>query len=95
MADSTKVRVAGLESSYGSLEDLGVLLSVSFHLQQHRLQLHQAQWTAGKSTAGFSVSFFWPALEANNQAKNRKLKKKFQPNNVPTNNAAIHRKPTG
>ena len=97
MADSTKVRVAVLESSYVSLEDLGVPLSVCLHLQQHRLQLHQAQWTVRKSTAGFSVSFVWPALEANNQvkkAKNRKLKKKFQPNNVPTINAAIHQKPS-
>ena len=43
------------------------------------------------------MSFFWPALEANNQvkkAKNRKLKKIFQPNNVPTMNAAIHQKPS-
>ena len=43
MVETTRVRVAVLESQYVNLGDLGVPLSVCLQLQQLGLQLHEAQ----------------------------------------------------
>ena len=37
-------------------------LPVCMCMQGKGLQLGDAQWTARQSNTGFSVSFFWPAL---------------------------------
>ena len=77
MVETSKIRVTVLESHYVSLEDHGVPLSVCLQLQQLGLQLSQAQWTARHSLGGFSISFFWPALEKNQPVKNsKKLKRR-------------------
>ena len=75
MEKTSKIRVAVLESKYASLVDLGVPLSVSLQLQQLGLQLQQAQWTARHSLGGFSISFFWPALDSSKSKPPRKQKK--------------------
>ncbi len=59
--ETSKIRVAVLESKYASLVDHGVPLSVSLQLQQ--LAAYQAQWTTRHSLGGFSISF-WPALDS-------------------------------
>ena len=69
MVETPRIRVAVLEGQYASLMDQGVPLSVCLHLQQLGLQLQQAQWTARHSLGGFSISFFWPALEKNQPIK--------------------------
>ena len=73
MVETTRIRVAVLESHYASLLDIGVPFSVCLQLQELGLQLNDAQWTARNSTGGFSISFLWPAL-----AKNQPVKKKSQ-----------------
>ena len=79
MEETSKIRVAVLESKYASLVDHGVPLSVSLQLQQLGLQLHQAQWTARHSFGGFSISFFWPALDSSKSRPPRKQKKVKKP----------------
>ena len=76
MVETTRIRVAVLESQYVSLGELGVPLSVCVQLQQLGLQLHEAQWTARHSLGGFSISFFWPALDNQQPAKKKKKSKK-------------------
>ena len=82
--------MAVLESKYASLVDLGVPLSVSLQLQQLGLQLQQAQWTARHSLGGFSISFFWPALDSSKSKPPRKQKKvkktKMKSTAVPVSN---------
>ena len=57
----------------------------------------QAQWTARHFLGGFSISFFWPALEKNQPVKNsKKLKRaKVKPVSKPDSDQAsvIHLKP--
>ena len=69
MVESNTIRVAVLETNYA---DIGVPFSVCVQLQERRLQLHDAQWTARNSTGGFSISFFWPALATNQLVKKNK-----------------------
>ena len=69
MVETSRIRVAVLESKYASLEDHGVPLSVYLQLQQLGLQLNQAQWTARHSLGGFFISFFWPALDLGNKRR--------------------------
>ena len=76
MEETSKIRVAALESKYASLVDLGVPLSVSLQLQQLGLQLQQTQWTARHSLGGFSISFFWPALDSVSLLGSKSLKVK-------------------
>ena len=78
MAANTKVRVAVIDGHYVSLEEHGVPLPVCIQLHQHRLDLHDAQWTARHSTGGFSVSFFWPTLNNSKPVKStiKKRRKK-------------------
>ena len=63
MVETSSIRVEVLEGHYASLEDHGVPVSLLLQLQQLGLQLQWAQWTARHSPGGFSISFFWPALE--------------------------------
>lgn len=63
MVETAKTKIAVLESPYSGLEDLGIPPSVCLQLQQLGLQLDNAQWTARHSLVGFSISFFWVALE--------------------------------
>ena len=72
--------MAVLESQYASLGDYGVPLSVCLQLQQLGLQLHEAQWTARHSLGGFSISFFWPALDNQQPAKKKQKSKKSKVN---------------
>ena len=51
-----------LESPYTLLQKSGIPLPVCICMQGKGLQLGDAQWTARQSTGGFSVTFFWPAL---------------------------------
>ena len=78
MVETPRIRVAVLEGQYACLVDQGVPFSVRLRLQQLGLQLNQAQWTARNSLGGFSIAFFWPALEKNPQPtkKLKKMKKK-------------------
>ena len=73
MVETTRIRVAVLESHYASLLDIGIPFFVCLQLQELGLQLNDAQWTARNSIGGFSISFFLPAL-----AKNQPVKKKTQ-----------------
>ena len=43
-----------------SLQEAGLPLAVCIQLQECKLSLEQAQWTAKQTTSGFSVSLFWP-----------------------------------
>ena len=76
MVETTRIRVAVLESQYASLVDLGVPLSMCLQLQQLGLQPHEAQWSARHSLGGFSISFFWPALIKKQPPKNKKKRSK-------------------
>ena len=80
MVEATRIRVAVLESQYVSLGDLGVPFSVCLQMQQLGLQLHEAQWTARHSLGGFSISFFWPALDNHQPTKKKKKSKKSKVN---------------
>ena len=75
MVETPRIRVAVLEGQYACLVDQGVPFSVCLRLQQLGLQLNQAQWTARNSLGGFSVAFFWPALEKNHPQPTKKVKK--------------------
>ena len=72
--------------------------SVCLQLQQLGVRLHEAQWTARNSLGGFSISFFWPALERNQSSKKqqkmrRKMNKKSAAaKQVPTQCATIEKK---
>ena len=57
-----EVVVSILESPYTLLQKSGVPLPVCICMQGKGLQLGNAQWTARQSNGGFSVTFFWPAL---------------------------------
>ena len=52
-----------LEGVSASLSALGLPLPVCLQLQLSGLKLSEAMWTAKSSSAGFSVSLFWPSLE--------------------------------
>ena len=62
MADNT-IKVTVLEGVSASLSALGLPLPVCLQLQLSGLKLSEAMWTAKSSSAGFSVSLFWPSLE--------------------------------
>ena len=57
-----EIVVSVLESPYTMLQKSGVPLPVCMCMQGKGLQLGNAQWTARQSNGGFSVTFFWPAL---------------------------------
>ena len=57
-------------------------------MQQLGLQLHEAQWTARHSLGGFSISFFWPALDNHQPAKKKKKSKKSKKSEVNRKNAS-------
>jgi len=58
MAESERILVSALESSYTELKKFGVPLPVCICMQDKGLQLECAQWTARQSSGGYS---FWPA----------------------------------
>ena len=60
------MRVSDLKSKYASLVDLGVPLPISLQLQQPGLH---AQCSI---LDGFSISFFWPALDSSKSKSPRK-----------------------
>ena len=78
------LKAAVLEGQYASLEDHGVPLSVCLQLQQLGVKLHEAQWTARHSLGGFSISFFWPALERNQPFKKQQKMRKSKVNKKST-----------
>ena len=59
-------------------------LSVCLQLQQLGVKLHEAQWTARHSLGGFSISFFWPALERNQPFKKQQKMRKSKVNKKST-----------
>jgi len=61
MAESERILVSALESSYTELKKFGVPLPVCICMQDKGLQLECAQWTARQSSGGFSVTFFRPS----------------------------------
>ena len=66
-----------LEGPFTVLSEVGVPLPVCISMQSKGLQLDKALWTARQSNGGFSVTFFWPALESNSaQDLNTVMKKK-------------------
>ena len=80
MVETTKIRLAVLEGQYASLEDHGVPLSVCLQLQHLGVKLHEAQRTARHSLGGFTISFFWPALERNQPFKKQQKMRKSKVN---------------
>ena len=60
MATSNRIRVSVIEGYYVSLQEAGLPLSVCIQLQECKLSLSHAQWTARQTSSGFSVSLFWP-----------------------------------
>ena len=60
MATSNRIRVSVIEGYYVSLQEAGLPLSVCIQLQECKLSLRHAQWTARQTSSGFSVSLFWP-----------------------------------
>lgn len=94
MVETTRIRVAVLESQYASLEDHGVPLSVCLQLQQLGLQLHESQWTARHSLGGFSISFFWPALDNQQPVKKKKKSKKSKMNRKNASKPTTNQPPT-
>ena len=55
-----KIRVCVVDGLHVDLVKTGVPLSICILLQQHRLLMDSAQWSAKQTATGFSVSFFWP-----------------------------------
>ena len=87
-----RICVSVLESPYSILTEFGVPLPVCICIQNKGLQLDKVLWTARQSNGGFSVTFFWPALEPKSapdlktvpkkrrkRRKRRRQKKKAQP----------------
>ena len=62
MATSNRIRVSVIEGYYLSLQEAGLPLSVCIQLQECKLSLRHAQWTARQTSSGFSVSLFWPGV---------------------------------
>ena len=60
MVMSNRIRVSVIEGYYVSLQEAGLPLSVCIQLQECKLSLRHAQWTARQMSSGFSVSLFWP-----------------------------------
>jgi len=85
MAESGRILVSVLESSYTELKKFGVPLPVCICMQDKGLQLECAQWTARQSSGGFSVTFFWPAPNqeikptAKPSAKKKRRKRRSRP----------------
>ena len=75
MAESAKIFVSIIEGPYTILKECGVPLPVCVSMQDKGLLLGNAQWTARHSNCGFSVSFFWPALESKQVATTTVVKK--------------------
>ena len=75
MADG-RIRVSVLEGSFAGLQGVGIPLPVCIHLQDLRLQLEGAQWTAKQSNTRFSISFFWPFQDRSTVGANLPCKKR-------------------
>ena len=60
MATSNRIRVSVIEGYYVSLQEAGLPLSVFIQLQECKLSLRHARWTARQTSSGFSMSLFWP-----------------------------------
>ena len=74
---AARICVSVLEGPFTVLSEVGVPLPVCISIQSKGLQLDKALWTARQSNGGFSVTFFWPALESNSaQDLNTVVKKK-------------------
>ena len=74
---AARIRVSVLEGPFTVLSEVGVPLPVCISMQSKGLQLDKALWTARQSNGGFSVTFFWPALESNSARDlNTAVKKK-------------------
>ena len=90
-ADGARIHVSVIDGYFAALREVGVPASVCLQLQESKLHLRQAQWTARQTTAGFSVCFFWPVPEAgaNNgsptqQASFKRKKRRRYKKKVPT-----------
>jgi len=85
MAESGRILVSVLESSYTELKKFAVPLPVCICMQDKGLQLECAQWTARQSSGGFSITFFWPAPNqeikptAKPSAKKKRRKRRSRP----------------
>ena len=58
MAEQHSLAVKVLEGVFCNLYKAGMPFPVSMHLQDLKLHLGKAVWTAKQSRTGFSVSFF-------------------------------------
>ncbi len=67
MATGDRIRVSVIEGYYVSLQEAGLPLSVCIQLQECKLSLEQAQWTAKQTNLGFSVSLFWPDQQSSDR----------------------------
>ena len=100
MADK-RIKIVLLEGEFAALFAMGFPTFVCLQLQESGLKVTEAMWSTKSSSAGFSVSFFWPALtNLSNKAswhKRRKrhrnnatsMKSKSSPASVPTKGATV------
>ena len=75
MAESN-IRVVVLESDFAGLSAVGFPLALSFQLQQNALRLSEAMWTAKSTDSGFSISFFWPRGNSQQQGVKKRRRRK-------------------
>ena len=62
MATGDQIRVSLIEGYYVSLQEAGLPLSVCIQLQECKLSLEQAQWTAKQTNSGF-----WPDQQSSDR----------------------------
>ena len=78
-----RIKVVLLEGEFAALSAMGFPTSVCLQLQESGLKVTEAMWSTKSSSAGFSVSFFWPALtNLSNKASRRKRRKRHRNNNA-------------
>ena len=65
-----------MESDFAGLSAAGFPLALSFQLQQNALRLSEAMWTAKSTNSGFSVSFFWPRGNSQQQSVKKRRRRK-------------------
>ena len=72
-----------MEGEFAALSAMGFPTSVCLQLQESGLKVTEAMWSTKSSSAGFSVSFFWPALtNLSSKASQRKRRKRHRNNNA-------------
>ncbi len=75
-----RIKVILLEGEFAALSAMGFPTSVCLQLQESGLKVAEAMWSTRSSSAGFSVSFFWPALTNSSHKVSKRKRRRHRRN---------------